>query len=292
MPRFHRLTRRLALLMVFLPAVAVSCTEARADRHRLILATTTSTEDSGLLDDLLPAFEEACHATVDVIAVGTGQALALGAQGDADVVLVHNRAKEEAFVAAGHGVQRYDVMYNDFIVVGPRDDPAGVRGAETAVAAFARIADAGATFVSRGDQSGTHAKERAIWAAAGIAPAGEWYVAAGQGMGEVLGMADEMQGYTLADQGTYLARRAAGLAREILGEGDATLFHPSSVITVNPEKPPGVNAQLAQAFADWITSPETQARIASFQIDGQQLFFPNAKAWRDAPQQGASLCPE
>jgi tungstate transport system substrate-binding protein len=260
--------------------------EASGDTQRLILATTTSTEDSGLLDYILPDFEEKNNAEVDVVAVGTGQALELGAAGDADVVLVHARAREDAFVEEGNGTQRYDVMYNDFIIVGPADDPAGIQGMESAVEAFQTIANAEAAFISRGDDSGTHTKELAIWEDAEITPEGDWYVSAGQGMGEVLTMSEEQQGYTLSDRATYLARQAEGLTLDILVEGDDILLNPYGVIPVNPEQHPNVNAELAQAFVDWITSVETQELIASYQINDQQLFFPDSEAWNAA--QGSS----
>jgi tungstate transport system substrate-binding protein len=247
---------------------------------RLILATTTSTEDSGLLDYILPDFEEKYNAEVDVVAVGTGQALELGANGDADVVLVHARAREDAFVEEGNGTQRYDVMYNDFVIVSPADDPAGIAGMTDAAAAFAAIADAEAPFVSRGDDSGTHTKEKAIWEAAGITPEGDWYISAGQGMGAVLTMSDELAAYTLADRATYLAMQAEGLGLDILVEGDPILFNPYGVIPVNPEKHPDVNAELAQQFVDWLVSLETQELIASFEVNGQQLFTPDSEAWR------------
>ncbi len=249
---------------------------------RLILATATSTEDSGLLEYILPDFEEKYNAEVDVIAVGTGQALELGQNGDADVVLVHARADEEAFVAAGYGTARYDVMYNDFILVGPAADPAGIKGTTDVAAAFTQIAEAGSAFVSRGDDSGTHMKEKAIWTAAEIAPAGDWYISAGQGMGEVLTMSDEMGAYTLSDRATYVARQATGLTLEIVVEGDPILFNPYGVIPVNPEKHPNINAGLGQAFAEWITSLETQELIASFKLNDQSLFTPDSEAWRAA----------
>jgi tungstate transport system substrate-binding protein len=251
-----------------------------AEGGRLILATTTSTEDSGLLDYILPDFEEKYDATVDVIAVGTGQALELGTNGDADVVLVHARAKEDAFVEAGDGTQRYDVMYNDFIIVGPADDPAGIKGMTSATEALAKIAESKATFISRGDESGTHTKEKGLWEKAGIAPEGDWYVSAGQGMGEVLTMAAEQQAYTLSDRATYVVRQADGLDLEILVEGDKALFNPYGVIPVNPEKHPDIHAELGQAFADWITSLETQELIASYKVNDQQLFVPDSEAWR------------
>lgn len=249
---------------------------------RLILATTTSTEDSGLLEYILPDFEAKYNADVDVIAVGTGQALELGQNGDADVVLVHARAREDAFVADGYGTARYDVMYNDFIVVGPAADPAGIKGMTDAAAAFAQIAERGSAFVSRGDDSGTHTKEKAIWTAAAITPEGEWYISAGQGMGEVLTMSDEMDAYTLSDRATYVVRQATGLELEIIVEGDPILFNPYGVIPVNPEKHPNINAELGQAFADWITSLETQELIAGFKLNDQSLFTPDSEAWRAA----------
>jgi tungstate transport system substrate-binding protein len=263
------------------PEAAVEATaEVAGDTRRLILATTTSTEDSGLLDFILPDFEETQNAEVDVIAVGTGQAIELGTNGDADVLLVHARAREEAFVEAGDGTQRYDVMYNDFVILGPADDSAGIRGMATAVEAFQTLASAEATFISRGDDSGTHTKELAIWEAADIEPVGDWYVSAGQGMGEVLTMSAEQEAYTLSDRATYLSRE--GLALDILVEGDEILFNPYGVIPVNPDRHPNVNAELAQAFADWITSLETQQLIADYQINGQQLFYPSSEAWNAA----------
>jgi tungstate transport system substrate-binding protein len=262
-------------------STAEATAETTGNAQRLILATT-STEDSGLLDYILPDFEEKHNAEVDVIAVGTGQALELGAAGDADVVLVHARAREDAFVEAGNGTQRYDVMYNDFIIVGPTDDPAAIQGMSSAVEAFQTIASAEATFISRGDDSGTHTKELAIWEGAEVTPEGDWYIAAGQGMGEVLTMSEEQHGYTLSDRATYLARQAEGLTLEILVEGDDILLNPYGVIPVNPEQHPNVNAELAQAFVDWIISVGTQELIASYQINGQQLFFPDSEAWSAA----------
>jgi tungstate transport system substrate-binding protein len=268
-----------------LPIVALllaACQAEPAEPERLILATTTSTADSGLLDYILPDFEEEYNAEVDVIAVGTGQALEMGQAGDADVLLVHARAREDEFVAARDGTQRYDVVSNDYIIVGPADDPAGIRGMAGAAEAFTVIAEAEATFVSRGDDSGTHTKETAIWSAAGIEPAGDWYVSAGQGMGAVLTMSDEQQAYTLSDRATYVAQVAEGLGLEILVEGDTALFNPYGVIPVNPDKHEGVNYELAQAFADWITSVETQELIASFKVNDTQLFIPDSEQWRAA----------
>lgn len=251
---------------------------------RLILATTTSTYDSRLLDYLLPAFEEETGIEVQVVAVGTGQALALGRNGDADVLLVHAPDQEEAFVEMGYGVDRQPVMYNDFVVVGPEADPASIAGMADAVGAFARIAGAQALFVSRGDDSGTHSKEKAIWQAAGIAPGGEWYISAGQGMGEVLAMAEELGAYTLSDRGTYLSRLSEGYTLPILVEGDPILFNPYHVIAVNPKLHPDVNYEAARRFIAWLTSPETQGRIGAFThpTTGQPLFYPDSEEWKAA----------
>lgn len=239
---------------------------------RIKLATTTSTENSGLLGYILPLFEAKTGYKVDVVAVGTGAALKLGENGDADVVLVHARAQENAFVAAGHGVDRRDVMYNDFIILGPAEDPAGIGAAKSAVDAFSKIAAAGATFVSRGDKSGTHVKELDIWKAAGIAPAGTWYKEAGQGMEQVILMADGMPGYTLADRGTWLAvKDKTSLA--ICYEGDKGLFNPYGIIAVNPARWPSANFEGAEALIEWMTSKEGLKAIESFKLNGEQLFF-------------------
>jgi tungstate transport system substrate-binding protein len=268
------------------PQAEAAPTEEPSDRGegKLILATTTSTNDSGLLDFILPDFEAETGAEVDVIAVGTGQALSLGENGDADVLLVHARAREDAFMDAGHGVRREDVMYNDFVIVGPPDDPAGIEGMEDAAEAFQAIAQAEAPFVSRGDDSGTHTKEKAIWEAAGVEPEGDWYISAGQGMGAVLTMADEQQAYTLSDRATYLARTLEGTDLVILVEGDPILFNPYGVIAVNPEKNPEVQAELADTFIDWLISVPVQEKIGSFGIDefGQPLFVPDSQPWREA----------
>ncbi len=242
----------------------------------LRLATTTSTENSGLLNAILPLFEAKYDTKVRVIAVGSGKAMKLGENGDVDVVLVHSRADEEKFVAAGFGVNRRDVMYNDFIIVGPKADPAGIRGSDV-LTAYKRIAAAGSRFVSRGDDSGTHKMEQTYWKAAGVEPAASaGYVSAGLGMGEVLMMAAEMRGYTLTDRATYAAYRAkTGL--EILVSGDPKLFNPYGVIAVNPARHPGVNHAGAMQFIEWLTSSDGQAAIGAFRVDGEQLFFPSAR---------------
>ncbi|OHD16807.1 MAG: tungsten ABC transporter substrate-binding protein [Spirochaetes bacterium GWD1_61_31] len=238
------------------------------------MATTTSTDNTGLLDFLLPEFTKDTGYTVDVVAVGTGAALTLGQNADADVLLVHARALEDAFMAAGHGAVRRDVMYNDFVIIGPAADPANIALSANAVEAFRRIQASGAIFVSRGDNSGTHVMEKSLWQRAGVNPAGEWYREAGQGMEQVIIMADNMAAYTLTDRGTWLAV----MERSTLGiryEGDSLLFNPYGVITVNPAKNPAINAAGATTFLEWLTSPRGQQLIAQFMINGKQLFYPS-----------------
>jgi len=243
---------------------------------RLRMSTTTSTDNSGLLKVLLPPFEKANNCTVDVISVGTGKALKLGENGDVDVVFVHARPAEDKFVADGHGVDRRDVMYNDYVLVGPPSDPAGIKGMKSAVDAFKRLAEGKADFVSRGDDSGTHKQELQIWKAAGIAPKGSWYIEAGQGMGAVLQMAYQKKGYTLADRGTFISmEKKTDLV--ILVEGDKILFNPYGIIAVNPKKHPKVNYELTKKFIDFVTGAQGQKIIADFKLDGKQLFFPDAK---------------
>ena len=251
--------------------------------QELVLATTTSTYDSGLLDFLLPDFEAQSNAKVEIIAMGTGQAIKTAEQGDADVILVHARAREDKFVAEGYGVNRQDVMYNDFVIIGPEGDPAGIQGMTDAAAALARIAEAQATFASRGDESGTHSKEMAIWEKAGIEPGGDWYLSLGQGMGATLTFANEKGAYTLTDRGTYLSRKE-GLELPILVEGDPILFNPYGVIAVNPEKHPHVKYELAMKFIEWLTSVDTQQKIGEFGRDkfGMPLFTPDSEEWRAA----------
>lgn len=253
----------------------------------LRLATTTSTDDSGLLDAILPDFEQKYNARVDVVAVGTGQALEIGTKGDADVVLVHARAREDKFVSDGDGVDRRDVMYNDFVIVGPQADPAGIANLEKGKDALLKISEAAATFVSRGDDSGTHSKEKSLWASAGITPTTEagWYLSIGQGMGETLLFANEGGGYTLTDRGTWLSMADKLPNLTILVGGatindnkDKSLLNPYGVIPVNPAKHATVNYELATKFAEWLTSPEVQAKIAEYGKDkfGQALFYPSA----------------
>jgi tungstate transport system substrate-binding protein len=269
------------------PTATAAPTIRAATPERLILATTTSTQDSGLLEYLLPDFEKEFNTKVDVIAVGTGQALQLGKDGNADVLLVHARAQEDAFMKDGHGLRREDVMYNDFVVVGPESDPAGIKGMTSSMDAFKKLAEAGAAgkaiFISRGDKSGTNTKELGIWKKAEITPEGKWYVAAGQGMGEVLTMSEEQQAYTLSDRATYLARTKNGLALQIIVEKDKDLLNPYGVITVNPDKGSQINADLATKFLEWIITVPVQQKIGEFgKADfGQSLFVPNSQPWKD-----------
>jgi tungstate transport system substrate-binding protein len=257
----------------------------------LRLATTTSTNDSGLLDAILPAFEEEYNARVDVVAVGTGQAIALGEAGDADVILVHARSREDAFVADGHGTQRSDVMYNDFVLVGPKDDPADVSGMTLAKDALAAIAAAQTPFASRGDDSGTHTKELGLWEGAGITPDAnsDWYNSLGQGMGDTLIFANEANAYTLTDRATFLATQANLPNLTILVGGasiaaneDTALLNPYGVIPVNPDKG-NINEELTQDFVAWLTSVETQQVISEFGTESfdQPLFYPDSEAWNN-----------
>ena len=276
----------LVSVLVLLASIMAGCggTPESAEPAKLTLATTTSTENSGLLAYLLPLFEEEHNAAIEVIAVGTGQALQLGEDGNADVLMVHARAREDAFMDAGHGVRREDLMYNDFVIVGPEADPAGIKGMDSAPEALAKIAGSEASFVSRGDDSGTHTKEKAIWAEAGVEPAGDWYVSAGQGMGAVLTMADEQQAYTLSDRATYLARTLEGTELVILVEGDPILFNPYGVMAVNPDKNAQINNELANEFIDWLVSLPAQEEIGEFGVEefGAPLFTPDSAAWREA----------
>ena len=257
-------------IVAALAALAFAAAALAADDIKL--ATTTSTENSGLLGVILPKFEAKYGGKVRVIAVGTGAALKIGEKGDADVLLVHARALEDKFMAEGYGSVRKDVMYNDFIIVGPKNDPAGVRGSKDVIAAMKKISASGAKFVSRGDESGTHQMEKDYWKSAGVDAKGAWYVSAGQGMGQVLTMAGQLEGYTLTDRATYAAYKdKTGL--ETLVEGDPKMFNPYGVIAVNPQKHPGINNKGAMAFVDWLTSAEGQKAIVDFKINGVQMFF-------------------
>ncbi len=253
---------------------------ASAAEKFIIVASTTSTKNSGLFDHILPLCEKKTGIQVRVVAVGTGQAIRLAQNGDADVLFVHHRPSEETFVAEGFGVKRFDVMVNDFVVVGPDDDPAHIAGMTDAAAALKKIALARAPFVSRGDDSGTHKKELALWRAAGVDTArasGDWYRETGSGMGATLNTASAMQGYALADRGTWLSfRNRAGM--RVLVEGDERLFNPYGVILVNPERHPHVKADLGREFIAWLISPEGQAAIGTFRINGEVLSKPNATA--------------
>lgn len=266
-----------ALFAAFLLAVAWAL-PANAQERSIVVASTTSTEDSGLFKHLLPMFKARTGIDVRVIAQGTGQALETGRRGDADVVFVHAKAQEEAFVAQGFGVRRFDVMYNDFVLIGPKSDAAGIRGGKDIVAALTAVAGKGLPFVSRGDRSGTHAAELALWTAAGLDPATgkpAWYREIGQGMGAALNTAAAMGAYVLSDRGTWIAfKNKADL--KIATEGDTRLFNQYGIILVNPERHPSVKRELGQAFIDWVISPDGQGAIAGFKIDGQQLFFPDA----------------
>jgi tungstate transport system substrate-binding protein len=272
--RHYCLTALLCSIMI----CGMSAPVHAADQKTILLATTTSTQDSGLLDVLLPLFEKKTGYAVKTIAVGSGQAMAMGERGEADVLLVHSPDAEKKFMEKGFGSSRMLVMHNDFVIVGPADDPAKIKGAVSAADAFKKIAAAQALFMSRGDNSGTHSKEKALWKASGAVYAGQkWYQETGLGMGQTLGVAAEKKGYTLADRGTYLSLKSKlGLA--VLCEGDKALLNVYHVIVVNPAKWPKVNAAGAKAFADFMVSKETQKVIKEFGVDrfGSPLFFPDA----------------
>jgi tungstate transport system substrate-binding protein len=264
----------LALLL----GASAALTPALAQEKSIVVASTTSTQDSGLFGYLLPLFKAKTGIEVKVIAQGTGQALDTARRGDADVVFVHAKSQEEKFLAEGFGVKRFDVMYNDFVLIGPKSDPAGVRGKDIE-SALKAIQAKGAPFVSRGDKSGTHSAELALWKQAGIdiaASKGPWYREIGQGMGAALNTAAAMNGYVLSDRGTWISFKNRG-DLDIVVEGDKRLFNQYGVMLVNPEKFPSVKKESGQAFIDWLISSEGQAAIAGYKIDGQQLFFPNAE---------------
>lgn len=284
----------LCLLMAGLVALPVHAAET------IKMSTTTSTRDSGLLDFLLPEFTKDTGITVQVIAKGTGAAIRDGQDGNVDVIFVHDTAREEKFVAEGWGTKRYAVMHNDFVIVGPPSDPAGIKGGKDVLAALKTIADKKTPFISRGDDSGTHAKELALWKQSGVAlakseqkvkkgdkettvtfeaPKGEWYLSIGQGMGKTLFMAEEKQGYALSDRGTYIQQKygkTPPTTLEIVVEGDKGLFNPYGVIPVNPAKYPSTKVDAATKFAEWLVSPKGQSLIANYKLEGRPLFFPDA----------------
>jgi tungstate transport system substrate-binding protein len=271
---------RLSLLALGLAAAVAACSPTRATDRSIVVASTTSTQDSGLFGHILPLFKSHSGIEVRVVAQGTGQALDTGRRGDADVVFVHARAQEEKFVADGFGVRRYPVMYNDFILVGPQTDPAGINGTKDIVAALQTIKAREIAFISRGDRSGTHIAELALWKAAGVDIArdrGTWYKEIGQGMGAALNTAAASSAYVLTDRSTWLAFKNRG-DLVIAVEGDNRLFNQYGVMLVAPEKHKHVKNDLGQAFIDWLISPEGQKAIADYRIGGQQLFFPNANS--------------
>jgi tungstate transport system substrate-binding protein len=270
--------RRLMFALAVATAVTTSGAPAQAQDKSIVVASTTSTQDSGLFGHIVPLFKAKSGIDVKVIAQGTGQALDTARRGDADVVLVHARPQEEKFVADGFGVKRFDLMYNDFVLIGPGSDPAGVKGSNDIVAALQAISKKASPFVSRGDKSGTHAAELALWNQTGIdigAAKGPWYREIGQGMGAALNMASSTSGYVLSDRGTWLSFKNPG-DLVIAVEGDRRLFNQYGVILVDPAKHPAVKAALGQTFIDWLLSDEGQAAIAGYKINGKQLFFPNA----------------
>ena len=264
-------THLLALLITLVISNPISATE-----NILKLATTTSTDNSGLLKAILPIFEKDSGYKVHVIAVGTGKALRMGQDGDVDVVLVHARSAEDKFIAQGFGEKRYDVMYNDFVIVGPASDPAGIKNAGSVADVMKKIASGQNIFVSRGDDSGTNKKEIKLWQNAGISPSGDWYREAGQGMGKVLQIASELDAYTLADRGTWLAYENK-VASKLLFAGDKSMFNPYGIIALSKSRYPDLNHAGAQALIDWLISEEGQKLIGEFKVNGKQLFIPDAK---------------
>lgn len=267
----------IALLVLMTFCLSITVFAAEQVESTMTLATTTSTQDSGLLDYLIPYFEQEYNTKVKVIAVGSGQAMEMGKKGDADVLLVHSRKAEDEFIAGGWGVNRKDVMHNEFLLVGPAGDPAGIKGMTDAAAAFTKIASSQSKFISRADKSGTHTKELSVWQKAAITPAGTWYVESGQGMGDTLMMANELQAYTLTDDATFLSWQNK-LDLQVLVQGDPILFNPYGVIAVNPAKYPAIHFKAASAFIDFLTNSKGQGLIAEFGKDkyGKALFTADA----------------
>lgn len=275
----------LALAVVFVFCLGMS---ASAGAETIKMSTTTSTLDSGLLDYLLPEFTKETGIEIQVMAKGTGAAIRDGQDGNVDVIFVHDPSREIAFVADGYGTKRYEVMHNDFVIVGPASDPAGIKNAADVYAALKAIANSGQSFISRGDDSGTHSKELGLWKATGLpmiasekieVPAGEWYLSIGQGMGKTLLMAEEKQAYALSDRGTFIQQKfgkSPAIELEILYEGDSGLFNPYGVIPVNPEKYPHTKIKAATTFAEWLVSSRGQSLIANYLLEGKPLFFPDA----------------
>jgi tungstate transport system substrate-binding protein len=270
--------RRIAIATAAALSAAIMAAPALAQDKSIVVASTTSTQDSGLFNYLLPQFTAKTGIVVKVVALGTGQALDTGRRGDADVVFVHAKAQEEKFLAEGQGVKRYPVMYNDFVLIGPKSDPAGIKAAKDVATALQSIKRKQATFISRGDRSGTYSAELRLWKAAGIdidKAKGAWYESIGQGMGAALNIAEASHGYVLSDRGTWIHFKNKGdLA--VLVEGDKRLFNQYGVMLVNPAKHPSVKQELGQEFIDWLISPEGQKAIANYKISGEQLFYPNA----------------
>lgn len=264
-------------LILCLTLALIVCAAVVSAQERLKISSTTSTDNTGLFGALNPPFEKKFNCRTDVIAVGTGKALKIGEAGDVDVVFVHSRAAEDKFIADGYGVNRRDVMYNDFLIIGPKKDPAGIRGVKDTKKALSEIAAKGALFISRGDDSGTHKMEIQLWKKSGIAPQGKWYSESGQGMGAVIQIANEKLGYALADRGTFLAY-AKKIDLVVLCEGDKDLFNPYGIMAVNPAKVPSANYVLAMAYIGWVTSQEGQKIIREFGVEkfGQPLFIPQA----------------
>ena len=262
------------LLISFIYSIGCFAEGQTEKPERLKLATTTSTENTGLLDVLIPAFTAATGVEVDVIAVGTGKAITLGENGDVDIIMVHARNKEDRFVSEGYGVNRRDLMHNDFIILGPSDDPAGISNTNSASEALEKISISASDFISRGDDSGTHTREKELWSASGITPSGTWYKEAGQGMGAVIMMADDLEGYTLSDRGTYLAMMEK-IDLVVLVEGDSKLFNPYGIIAVNPALHEHANYEGAMSLITFLTSGKGQSIIGNFRKNGKQLFYPD-----------------